>query len=62
MLSNTHEQKILPYELYCVWGLLMPSMSLYISDEQLNDTKHKGFNIYKDLLKLYKDYNQLLFI
>ena len=29
-------------------------MPLYISDEQLNHTKQKGFNIFKDLLKLYK--------
>ena len=40
----------------------MPSMPLYISDEQLNHTKHKGFNIFKDLLKLYKNITNWIYL
>ena len=32
----------------------MSNMPLYSSDEQLDNTKHKSFSIFKEVLKLYR--------
>ena len=49
---SEHKQKILLFQISEELG----------NAPQLIDTSHMGFNVFKDLLELYKNYNQLLFI